>query len=46
MSTKQDETSPPKLKAVLKISGKLHDVFLDEEEIVWTLQGELNAGIL
>ncbi|XP_067023571.1 ceramide kinase-like isoform X2 [Acropora muricata] len=44
MATQQGETSPPKLKAVLKINGKLHDVFLDEEEIVWALQGELNAG--
>lgn len=39
MATQQGETSPPKLKAVLKINGKLHDVFVDEEEIVWALQG-------
>jgi len=34
------------LKGVFKIRGKLYDVYLDGEEVVWTLQGELNTGIL
>ena len=32
------------LKAVFKVRGKFYDVFLDGEEIVWTLQGALNTG--
>ena len=34
------------LKGVFKLKGKLYDVYLDENEIVWTLQGELSSGIL
>lgn len=33
------------LKAVFKVQEKLYDVYLDENEIVWTLQGELSSGI-
>lgn len=33
------------LKAVFKVQGKLYDVYLEENEIVWTLQGELSSGI-
>lgn len=33
------------LKGVFKVQGKLYDVFLDGNEIVWTLQGELKTGI-
>lgn len=33
------------LKGVFKVQGKPHDVYLDRNEIVWTLQGELNTGI-
>nr|XP_058960896.1 ceramide kinase-like isoform X3 [Pocillopora verrucosa] len=32
------------LKAVFKVQGKLYDVYLDENEIVWTLQGELSSA--
>ena len=47
MAAKQSEARSLKsLKGVFKVSGKLHDVCLDEEEIVWTLQGKLNTGIL
>ena len=34
------------LNGVFKIRGKLYDVYLDGEEVVWTLQGELKTGIL
>lgn len=33
------------LKGVFKVQGKAYDVYLDENEIVWTLQGELSSGI-
>ena len=33
------------LKGVFKVRGKAYDVYLDRNEIVWTLQGELNTGI-
>lgn len=33
------------LKGVFKVQGKTYDVYLDRNEIVWTLQGELNTGI-
>jgi len=33
------------LKGVFKVQGKAYDVYLDRDEIVWTLQGELNTGI-
>lgn len=33
------------LKGVFKIRGKLYDVYLDGEEVVWTLQGELNTAV-
>lgn len=33
------------LKGVFKVKGKAYDVYLDRNEIVWTLQGELNTGI-
>lgn len=33
------------LKGVFNVHGKAHDVYLDRNEIVWTLQGELNTGI-
>ena len=32
------------LKGVFKIQGKLYDVYLDLEEVVWTLQGTSNTG--
>ena len=32
------------LKGVFKVRGKFYDVFLDGEEIVWTLQGALDTG--
>lgn len=32
------------LKDVFKVRGKFYDVFLDGEEIVWTLQGALDTG--
>lgn len=45
MAAKQSEARSLKsLKGVFKVSGKLHDVCLDEEEIVWTLQGSEHAG--
>lgn len=33
------------LKGVFKIRDKVYDVYLDDEEVVWTLQAELNTGI-
>ena len=39
-----DNVESTTLKAVFKVRGKFYDVFLDGEEIVWTLQGALNTG--
>ncbi|CAH3180695.1 unnamed protein product [Porites lobata] len=38
-----DNVESTTLKAVFKVRGKFYDVFLDGEEIVWTLQGALNT---
>ena len=45
MSERGVERDERYLKGVFKVQGKAYDVYLDRDEIVWTLQGELNTGI-